>query len=63
MEEKKRGQDDQAKTDISDGSTRAARILAERNRKRHSKASLGKLVVYVVALIGIILLMIWLKQR
>lgn len=63
MEEEKTDQDDQEKTDVSNGSTRAARLLEERNRKRHRKASLGKLIVYVIALIGIIVLMIWLKQK
>lgn len=63
MEEEKTDQDDQEKTDVSNGSTRAARLLEERSRKRYRKASLGKLIVYVIALIGIIVLMIWLKQK
>ena len=63
MENENIDQDDQEKTDVSDGSTRAARLLAEKSRKRHRKASLGKLIVYIFALIGIIVLMIWLKQK
>lgn len=63
MQDEKVDQDDQEKTDVSDGSTLAARLLAEKSRKRYRKASLGKLIVYVIALIGIIVLMIWLKQK
>ena len=42
--------------------SRAARILQERAEKRRRKASLGKLISYIIALILVILLMWWLRR-
>ncbi len=63
MQDEKIDKDNQGQTDVSNGSTRAARILAERARKRRRRASLGKLIIYIAALIGVLLLMLWLKMR
>ena len=49
--------------DSSSGTpSRAARILQERHERRHRKASVGKLISYIIALIAILLLMFWLKR-
>ncbi|MFC1713128.1 hypothetical protein ACFL6S_05640 [Candidatus Poribacteria bacterium] len=62
MQEEKIDKDDQGQTEMSDGSTRAARILEERMRKRRRRASTAKLISYIIALIGVILLMLWLRR-
>ncbi len=54
--------DNQERTDITDGSTRAARILEARMQKRRKRASTAKLISYIIALIGVVLLMLWLRR-
>ncbi len=63
MQGEKIDKDDQGQTEMSDGSTRASRILEERMRKRRRRASTVKLISYIIALIGVILLMLWLRRR
>ena len=55
-------EDDQERTDVSDSPKRAARILDERRQKMHRRASIGKLITYIIALIGVLLLMFWLRR-
>ena len=47
----------------SKNGSRASRIIQERLEKRRRKASLGKLISYIITLIVVILLMWWLRQR
>lgn len=42
--------------------SRGAQRLQERMDKRRRLASRGRLISYIIALVGIILLMIWLRQ-
>ena len=42
--------------------SRAARILQERAEKRRRKASIGKLISYIIALIFVLILMWWLRR-
>ena len=62
MEGEKINEDNEEHADSSDSPNRAARILQERMQNRHRRASLGKLISYIIALIGVILLMIWLRR-
>ncbi len=62
VQDEKIDENDQEQTDGSDGSTRAGRILEGRMRKRHRRASVGKLISYLIALIGVLLLMLWLRR-
>ena len=62
MQGEKIDKDDQERTDISNGSTRAARILEARMRKRRSRASVTRLIFYIIALIGVLLFMLWLRR-
>ena len=46
----------------TDRKSRAARIVEERMEKRRRKASLWKLISYIVALIAVRILMLWLRR-
>lgn|GEM_PF-2689927 len=48
--------------DLSGKKSRASRILEQRLGKRRRRASLGKLISYIIVLIVVILLMLWLKR-
>lgn len=42
--------------------SRASAILQKRMEKRHRRASLGKLISYIIALIVVLALMFWLRR-
>ena len=60
MEDKKSYKDDQEQTEVSDTPKRAAKILQERMRRR--RASIGRLIFYIIALIAVLLFMLWLGR-
>jgi hypothetical protein len=62
MQGDKVNEDSEEQPDVSDSPNRAARILQERMRRRHRRASIAKLISYIIALIGVLLLMFWLRR-
>ena len=62
MQDEKTNEDSQERTEVSNGSTRAAKILEERMHKRRRRASTARLISYIIALIGVLLLIFWLRR-
>ena len=62
MQPERISRDDVEQDDPSDSKSRAFKTIEERLEKRRRRASLGKLISYIIALIGVILLMLWIKR-
>ena len=62
MQPERISRDDVEQGDPSDNKSRAFKTIEERLGKRRRRASLGKLISYIIALIGVILLMLWIKR-
>ena len=59
---KKSKEDKTKQEDLSDNKSPAFRAIEQRIEKRHRRASLGKLISYIIALILVIILMLWLRR-
>ena len=65
MQREKIGEDNEdnmERDEPSDSRSRAFRMIEERMQKRRQRASLGRLISYIIALIFVIFLMLWLRR-
>lgn len=62
MQREETGKDSTERDKLPDSRSRAAKIMEDRMQKRRRRASLGRLISYIIALIVIILLMLWLRR-
>ena len=62
MQREKNGEDNVEQDNQPESRSRAAKIIEERMAKRRSKASVGRLIAYIIALIVVLTLMILLRR-
>lgn len=59
MNQEKTNKENESKNEGSDGRLKSFKLFDERMQKRRRKASMGRLITLIVALIVIILLWFW----
>ena len=62
MQQSDIGSDKAGQESAPEDKSRAFRAIEDRQEKRRRRASLGKLVSYIIALILVIILMLWLRR-
>lgn len=62
MQQEDSGKGSSERDNLSEGKSRAFGIIEQRVEKRRRRASLGKLISYIIALILVILIMLWLRR-
>ena len=63
MQQEKDTEGNTEQNDSSGFKSRAFKLMEERQERRRRRASLGRLIFYIVMLIGLIFLMFWFRGR